>query len=139
MKNLNAYLSFAGNCEEALNFYRDSIGGEVASMMRYADSPMEVPQESAQWVMHAEFRSGDLCFMAADGMPGQEMASGGNVSLMMNLTDGDEQEQVFNALADGGTVTMPLQDTFWGARFGMVTDRYGINWMLHWNLPTEQG
>lgn len=139
MKNLNPYVRFAGNCEEALNFYRNSIGGEVVFMMRYADVPVETPQEFAQWVNHAEFRSGDLCFMAADDLPGQETASGGNISLMMNLTDGDEQEQVFNALADGGTVIMPLQDMFWGARFGRITDRYGIHWMLHRNLPTEQG
>ena len=138
MKTLNAYLFFPGTCEEALNFYQTSIGGEIASLMRFSDAPMPVAEENAQRVMHAEFRSGDLYFMASDGMPGDDVTPGNSVQLSLNFDDTAEQETVFNSLADGGSVEMALDNTFWGARFGILTDRYGIRWMLNCDLKQEE-
>ncbi|MBL7989095.1 MAG: VOC family protein [Chlorobi bacterium] len=137
MKTMNAYLIFPGTCEEALNFYQNSIGGEIPSLMRFSDAPMPVAEENAQRVMHAEFRCGDIYFMASDSMPENPDSAGSNVRLSIALDDAAEQERMFNALSDGGTVEMALADTFWGARFGMLTDRYGINWMLNYELPKE--
>lgn len=137
MKTMNAYLLFPGTCEEALNFYQNSIGGEIPSLMRFSDASMPVTEENAQRVMHAEFRSGDIYFMASDSMPENPDPVGANVRLSIAVDDLAEQERIFNALSDGGNVEMALADTFWGARFGMVTDRYGINWMLNCEMPKQ--
>ena len=130
MKQLHVYFNFPGNCREALNFYRDALGGEITSLQTFGQSPMagEVSAEHQERVMHAEFRSGDIYFMASDSMPGQggNVQSGSNISLSINLDSEDEQTQIFERLSAGGRVTMPLGDTFWGARFGMLVDRFGI-------------
>ncbi len=131
MKQLNVYLAFPGTCEEALNFYKTCFGGEITSMQRFGDSPVESSEEHKQKIMHAEFKADGMYFMASDGMPGQPVPSGEMVTLSINLTDGAEQERIFNCLAEGGKVTMPLGGTFWGAVFGMVTDKFGIPWMLN--------
>jgi PhnB protein len=131
MKQLNVYLAFPGTCEEALNFYKTCFGGEITSMQRFGDSPVESSEEHKQKIMHAEFKADGMFFMASDGMPGQPVPSGEMVTLSINLTDGAEQERIFNSLAEGGKVTMPLGETFWGAVFGMVTDKFGIPWMLN--------
>ena len=136
MKNVNVYLNFGGKAEEALNFYKDCMGGEIVSMQRYGDSPMDMPKEMKSRVMHAEFKSEGVYFMASDGQPGQPLTAGNVVSLSLNLDDRDEQTQIFDKLSDGGNVMMPLSDQFWGARFGMLTDKYGVNWML--NCHTEK-
>lgn len=134
MKILELYLTFNGQCEEALNFYRAALGGEIASLQRFGDTPGDTPPEHANRVMHAEFRSGDMYFMASDSMPGQPVSPGTNVTLSINLNDQAEQNAIFNSLAAGGQVTMPLQETFWGAEFGMLTDKFGVNWMLNREL-----
>ena len=131
MKQLNVYLAFPGTCEAALNFYKTCFGGEITSMQRFGDSPVESSEEHKQKIMHAEFKADGMFFMASDGMPGQPVPSGEMVTLSINLTDGAEQERIFNTLAEGGKVTMPLGETFWGAVFGMVTDKFGIPWMLN--------
>ncbi len=131
MKQLNVYLAFPGTCEAALNFYKTCFGGEITSMQRFGDSPVESSEEHKQKIMHAEFKADGMYFMASDGMPGQPVPSGEMVTLSINLTDGAEQERIFNSLAEGGKVTMPLGETFWGAVFGMVTDKFGIPWMLN--------
>jgi PhnB protein len=134
MKNLNVYLNFPGNCEEALHFYQGCFGGEILSMKRFGDSPMESPEAHKQRIMHAEFKAEGIYFMASDTMPDDESTGGNVVQLSINLTDATEQEQLFKRLSEGGTVLMPLQDTFWGAAFGMLTDKFGIRWMLNRNL-----
>lgn len=131
MKQLNVYLAFPGTCEEALIFYKTCFGGEITSMQRFGDSPVESSEEHKQKIMHAEFKADGMYFMASDGMPGQPVPSGEMVTLSINLSDGAEQERIFNSLAEGGKVTMPLGETFWGAVFGMVTDKFGIPWMLN--------
>lgn len=131
MKSLNVYLFFGGRCEEALNFYKECMDGEITSLQRFGDAPMEVGEHEKDKVMHAEFRSEDIYFMASDGMEEQEVEQGNTVTLSINLDDEAEQEKMFRKLAEGGKVTMELQDTFWGARFGQLTDKFGINWMLN--------
>ncbi|MFN0013388.1 MAG: VOC family protein [Saprospiraceae bacterium] len=134
MKQLNVYLTFPGNCEEALNFYKTCMGGEIASINRLGDSPMEVAEADKNRIMHAEFKADGIYFMASDSMPGQPIRSGDMVTLSINFTDAAQQDQIYNALAEGGNVTMALQETFWGAMFGMLTDKYGIHWMFNREL-----
>ena len=129
---LEPYLHFDGDCEEALNFYKGVFGGEITSLNRFEGTPMEseVPPEYKTKVIHANFKSPTLKFMASDGMPGGNR-SGGRVSLSLGSKDLNEAQRVFDALASGGEISMPFQDTFWGAKFGMVTDKFGVDWMVN--------
>lgn len=131
MKKLNVYLIFAGNCQEALNFYKECLGGQILSSQTYADSPVQVPDDYKSKVIHAEFKSDGIYFMAADTLPGQPVNLGNNVTLTINLNDAQEQELILSKLSLGGQMIMPLQDTFWGAKFAMLKDKFGIVWMLN--------
>ncbi len=131
MKNLNPYLCFAGTCEEALNFYKEALDGDIAFLQTFGQSPVPSSEGEANKVMHAEFKADGVHFMASDGMGSHAPTIGNNISLSLNFTDEEEQEKVFNKLSAGGVVTMPLQDTFWGAKFGMMNDRYGVSWMFN--------
>lgn len=131
MNSLVPYLMFPGTCEEALNFYKDAFGGEIESINRFEGSPIEVADDYKNKIMHSTFRAGDLLFMASDGMQDNPPAPGSNFALNINFSSEDDQEKVFNKFSEGGNVIMPLQDTFWGAKFGMLTDKYGISWMFH--------
>jgi len=126
------YLFFNGRCEEALQFYSKHLGAKVEMLMRFKESPepqrpgMEVPGDK---VMHACLRIGDTQIMASDGMcSGQAKFDG--FSLSINAGDDAEAKRLFNALADGGQVAQPLIKTFFASSFGMVADRYGVNWMV---------
>jgi PhnB protein len=131
---LEPYLFFTGNCEEALNFYKGVFGGEITSVMRMKDVPpdqeMEMPPEYAEKIMHANFKSPTVSFMASDARPGKVYGEG-PISLSLGTDDVKEAQKVFDALAKGGTVEMPFGDAFWGAKFGMLTDKYGIDWMIN--------
>lgn len=136
MTTLNPYLTFDGNCEEVMNFYANALGGEIVAVNRFSEMP-DHPAEIANNVMHCELKAGDMTIMASDAMPGMSVAANsGNVTLSIQLTDKDEQTRYYNNLKEGGTITMPLEDTFWGARFGMMVDKYGVAWML--NCPNPQ-
>jgi PhnB protein len=126
---LTPYLMFNGTCEEALNFYSTTIGGEIKHLSRYEGSHAESMGADKQKVMHATFEGNGIAFMASDGS--QPVSNSGNIHLCVDFKDAVAMENVFNALGDGATITMPLQDTFWGAKFGMLTDKFGINWMLN--------
>jgi PhnB protein len=132
------YLFFDGRCEEALNFYRDALGAEVTMLMRYKDSPEPPPPEcmpaNDNMVMHSEFRIGDSKVMASDGLgAGKPVFQG--FSLSISVPDEATADRLFNALANGGQVQMPLGKTFFSPRFGMVADRFGVAWMIY--LPGE--
>jgi PhnB protein len=129
MNSMNVYLQFAGTCEDALNFYKHALGGEIVSLKRFDKAPAEMSFVKAEHIMHAEFKADGVYFMASDGLE-QRPEGESNISLNINMTDTNVQTQIFNKLSEGGTITMPLQDTFWGARFGMFTDKFGIKWML---------
>lgn len=133
MKTLEPYLFFNGQCRQALEFYRDCLGGEITQLQTFDEAPGETPAGAEGRVMHACFQSEGIQLMASDGMPDQKIESGGQITLNLNFDDHEEQAHVFNTLSDEGKVDMPLQDTLWGARFGMLTDRYGIHWMLNYS------
>jgi len=130
MNNLMPYLFFNGQCKAALDFYAQAMGGEITAMSTFAEMPGETPPGAEDRIMHATFKAGDVTFMASDSMPGQVIPRSGPVALSLDFTDAEEQATVFHELAEGGEITMALQDMFWGARFGMVTDKFGIQWML---------
>jgi uncharacterized glyoxalase superfamily protein PhnB len=129
------YLNFDGRCEEALDFYRKALGAEVKTLLRFADGPPSpggcamLPPGSEKKVMHAEFRIGDTTLMASDcfctGKPSFQ-----GVSIALAPPDDAQAKRLFDALADGGEVRQPLTATFFSSSFGMVADRFGLNWML---------
>jgi PhnB protein len=132
---VEAYLSFAGNCEEALQFYEHALGGKIEQIHRFGGSPMDTAQLPADWknkVMHATFNAGETRFMASDGMPGQPAGNYAGFQLSVNIRkDPAKARQVFEALSQGGKVQMPLQQTFWAVQFGMLTDKFGVPWMVN--------
>lgn len=131
---ITPYIIFNGNCEDALNFYAKALGGKPGHISRYADVPDNQMGMDGQKVMHTHFEvDGNTLFMASDG-PSNANDSG-MVNLSLNFTDSGGIQSTFAALGEGGTVTMPLQDTFWGATFGMLTDRFGIKWMFNYDKP----
>jgi PhnB protein len=128
------YLFFEGRCEEALDHYRRTIGAEVQDLMRYEDAPEPcpegmIPPGSGRKVMHASFRVGETVVMASDGLCSGRPGFAG-FSLTLSVPDEAEAERAFAALGEGGAVTMPLGATFFARRFGMVTDRFGLSWMV---------
>ena len=126
------YLLFNGRCEEALDFYTRVLDAEVTVLMRYSDSPDPAMCRSvpADKIMHANFRIGESMLMASDGPCKGEPAFAG-VSLSISPPDEAEARRLFDALADGGDVQMPLSKTFWSPAFGMVNDRFGLSWMVN--------
>jgi len=126
----NAYLNFNGQCEEAFAFYAKTFGGEVTALMRWDDMPGgEVPAAMKGKIMHAHLQLGATSILAADASPERYTKPAGfNVTL--DVHSNEEATRVFAALSDGGTVTMPMEETFFAHRFGMVTDRFGIPWMI---------
>ena len=133
MRQLDPYLTFGGNCADAMRFYEKVLGGTVETMMTFADSPMkdQVPPASATRIMHARLRIGDRVIMASDVLPGQPYEGIRNVHLALMYDDVEEGRRVFEALAAGGQVTMPVQKTFFAEGFGMLVDREGMPWMVN--------
>jgi PhnB protein len=129
--NIQPYLFFDGRCEQALDFYRKSLGAKLEFMTRFKENPdpQYNPPGSDDKVMHACFRIGDTQVMASDGnCQGSPKFQG--FSLTINAADAAEAQQRFNALAEGGEVQMPLGETFFAKSFGMVADRFGVSWMV---------
>jgi PhnB protein len=127
------YLFFGGRCEEAIEFYRTALGAKLEMLMRFQESPEPPPPGMTppgwdQKIMHASFRIGDSLIMASDGC-GKSGTFGG-FSLSITLPGEAEARRVFTVLAEGGEVGMPLGKTFWSPCFGMVTDRFGLAWMV---------
>lgn len=132
--HIQPYLFFNGRAEEALNFYTQAVGAEVTTLMRFRDSPETSPTEMVpkRWsdkVMHANVRIGDTQVMASDGCSEEPLSFRG-FSLSLAVSSVIEADRYFTALADGGKVDMPLSETFWSPRFGMLMDRFGVAWMI---------
>ena len=130
---LQPYIFFYGRCREALEFYKGALGGTYEAM-RNADTPMaaQMPAEAQNNIMHARFTAPGIGFLASDGMSQKAIdTDAGNISLAIETSDAAEGERVFQALSQGGSVSMPLADAFWGGRFGVLTDRFGIEWMVN--------
>ena len=133
-QQVQPYLFFDGRCEEAIEFYKSALGAKVDLMMRFKDSPEPVPAGmcapgSDDKVMHAALRIGNTVVMASDGMAGGKPEFKG-FSLSVNAANEAEADKMFGALGKGGKVIMPLGKTFYSPRFGMVTDKFGVGWMV---------
>ena len=112
-----------------MDYYRDVFGGTL-EVSTYENSTLEVPEDQLENIMHATLTSGKTVIMASDAMPGQEVIHGNAVHLSIAVPQQDEAESNFTSLADGGTVSMPFGEVFWGGKLGMVQDRFGVNWMV---------
>jgi PhnB protein len=129
---LEPYIFFHGTCEEALNFYATCLNGKIVGLNRFADSPME-GHAGPDWrdkVMHASFEADGIRFMASDGQPGTPPDGEDDIALSIAMDDVERARGIFQALAEGGTVTMNFEKAFWGGTFGALTDRFGIQWMV---------
>ncbi|MEZ6123072.1 MAG: VOC family protein [Planctomycetaceae bacterium] len=127
------YLFFSGRCDEALKFYQEALGATVEMVLRFSESPVPVPDGKLQAgfenkVMHSSFRIGDAVILASDGCDETSRFDGFRLTLMAPAEA--EAHRLFNGLADGGTVDMPLCQTFWSPCYGMVTDRFRVGWMV---------
>jgi PhnB protein len=129
---LNPYLTFNGDCEAAFKFYEQTLGGKIEKMITHGGTPMEtqVPADWLNKIMHARLEVGDEALMGSDAPPDRYQRPRG-ITVSLQTNDPAEAERIFSALAEGGTVNMPLQETFWAIRFGMLVDRYGIPWMVN--------
>ncbi len=137
MASVTPYLTFNGNCEEAIEFYCEALDGDIVSLQRFGDVPDMAPADMADKIMHCVLAADDVIIMASDSTPSQPVSPGTNVHLSLDFDSLEELQDAFEALSEGGTVTMPLQDTFWGARFGMLVDRYGVSWMFNYDLEED--
>ncbi len=132
MKQLTPYIDFNGQCQDALSFYQQAFGQAKVDIKTFADMHDDsLTEEQKQRVMHAEFEADGVKFMATDGQQSNPSTQGTHIHLSILLDSNEEQSRLFEALSDGGQVVMPLQDTFWGSRFGMCTDKFGIQWMMN--------
>jgi PhnB protein len=129
---LNPYLSFDGDCEAAFTVYAQVLGGTIGDKMTWGESPEahEMPPGWEHKIMHMQMRLGDQAIMGADSPPDYFEEPQGT-SILINLEDPEQAERVFAAFAETGNVKMPIQETFWAQRFGMVTDQFGTPWMIN--------
>jgi PhnB protein len=129
---LNPYLTFDGRCEAAFEFYAKVLGGKIEAMMTYGGSPMaeQTQPESRKKIMHARMTVGDKMLMASDAPPDRYEAMKG-IMVTLGIDEPGEAERIFHALSENGTVQMPIQETFWARRFGMLVDQFGTPWMVN--------
>lgn len=134
--HVSPYLTFDGQCEAAFRFYAECLGGTIEVMQPHGDSPLaaETPPGWRDRILHARLALGGAVLMGSDTPPGAYARPQG-LSVSLQIDDPERAERVFGALAEGGTVAMPIQQTFWAARFGMVTDRFGTPWMVNCDQP----
>ncbi|MGO4905907.1 VOC family protein [Flavobacterium sp. W20_MBD1_R3] len=141
MVTVNTYITFNGYCEEAFVFYKSIFGGEFSYFGRFKDMPMTdgktYPPAEAEKIMHVSLPiSKETAIMGSDSFEsfGTETIYGNNFSLSLNTQSKEEADKLFNALSDGGKITMPMENTFWNAYFGTFTDKFGVNWMVNFDL-----
>ena len=134
---LNPYLSFNGQCETAFKFYEQCLGGKIEAMLTYGNSPMAEEVSSEWWdkIMHVSLIVGDKILMGSDNPPEHYEETKGS-SVLLGVEDSAEAERIFEKLAENGKVRMPIQETFWAARFGMLVDEFGIPWMINCEQAT---
>jgi PhnB protein len=138
MLGIKPYIAFKGNCEEAVNFYKDKLGGEVLFSQTYGESPMadQVGPENKDKIMHTSIKIGDSVIMACDNVFAENPTTvGDNISLAIGTNDVASADTMFEKLSEGGVIKMPMQETFWAERFGMLTDKFGIHWMFNCDKP----
>ena len=142
MATINPYLNFSGNCEEAFNFYKSVFGGEFLMIMRFKDIPAEyqMAESEGQKIMHVSLPIGqDTILMGSDRPAAMgPTTSGNNFYISINPASEEEATRLFKGLSAGGQVTMPLEKAFWGAYFGMFTDKFGIQWMVNYDYNQQK-
>lgn len=144
MATINPYLIFNGNCEEAFLFYKSVFGGEFPYIGKFKDMPTAentpvLSEEEGNRIMHVSLPIGQAVLMGSDSNSASgDVAFGSNVSISVNVGSKDEADRIFNGLSAGGNAHMPMADTFWGAYFGMFTDKFGINWMVNFDKNEKQ-
>lgn len=146
MATPNVYLTFDGECEKAFEFYRSVFGGTFKDLNRFGEMPPSddmppMPDEVKDKIMHVSLpMDNGTVLMGSDTMPGHggPLVKGNNFSISLHPSSRKETEQLFSALSKGGQVTMPLEDTFWGAYFGMCVDPFGIQWMMNYDEPANE-
>ena len=133
MAKLNPYISFSGKTREALGFYKEIFGGEI-SLMTIADTPMaeQFPAEKQQEIMHGQLDAGGVVLMGSDMSGPEGVTQGNSVSLVLNCDSQEEIERLFQQLSTDGKAGMALSDTFWGAVYGSLIDKYGVYWSLNY-------
>jgi len=131
---LNPYLHFDGDAEEALNFYKNALGGEVIALSRHGDNPMPCDEDWKTKVMHSRLLFEGNLIMISDMYKGSAVKKEGNVVLSIEVETIDKINEIFVKMSEGSTIIMELQDTFWGARFGMLKDKFGVDWMFNHEL-----
>ena len=132
MTQINSYLTFSGNCREALTFYKECLGGEL-TFQTVGESPMadQMPQELKAFILHSTLTNKGFVIMGSDMIPETGLVKGNAVSLMLNCSSEADIRITFDKLSDGGIVKHNLENTFWGALFGDLTDKFGNNWILN--------
>lgn len=138
MTQINAYVNFNGDCREAMNFYKECLGGEL-TLNIVADSPMaaHMPPEAGQSILHSMLVNQGLILMGSD-MLGGELERGNLVTLSINSSSEEEGKTFFSRLSSGGQITHPFETMFWGAMFGTFTDKFGVNWMVNYDKTSNQ-
>ena len=141
MAHLDAYLFFDGTCAEAMRFYERVFGGRIEHLQTYAESPAanDVAPDRAHRIMHARLVIDGRALMASDAVSEEPFEGIRGFALSMNYESVEDAQRVFGALGDGGTVQMPLQQTFWAEAFGMLVDRFGTPWMVNVDAPGQDG
>lgn len=134
MLGINPYIAFKGNCREAIEFYKSALDAEVLFTQTVGESPMS-DMGPAENIMHCTIKVGDSTIMMCDDPRLDDQAGGGNISLAIGLDNPDRAKQLFGNLAKDGSVVMPLEKTYWAEAFGMVTDKFGIKWMVNCDTP----
>ena len=137
MAQINPYLNFPGNTEEAFNFYKSIFGGDFAMIQRFGDTPEagNVAEEDKNKIMHVGLPVGNNVLMATDAVGDMctTLKAGNNISLSVSADSKEEADKIFNGLGEGGIIKMPMDNTFWGAYFGMVDDKFGVQWMVSYD------
>ena len=135
MLGVNPYIAFKGNCREAIDFYRSALDAQVLFMQTIGESPM-ADMGPAENIMHCTIKVGESTIMLCDDPRPEAGDAGGNISLAIGLNDADQARKIFANLASGGSVSMPLEKTFWAEAFGMLTDKFGVKWMVNCDAPS---
>ncbi len=146
MASINPYLTFDGNCEEAFNFYKSIFGGEFPYVGRFKDMPpsegqAEMSPEFGNKIMHVCLAIGNTMLMGSDTSDefysDGKYTAGNNIAMSVNVDSREDADRIYDGLSNGGKKTMPMNDTFWGAYFGMLTDKFGIQWMVNYDDPAK--
>lgn len=129
---ITPYLSFDGNAKQALEFYKEVLGGEIIGIQTFGEADYPTPPEADNLIMHAKLSKGDISLMFSDTFPGQSVVIGTNISLTLEPESDEEIQSLYDALRKGGKALTELEDTFWGAKYARVQDQFGIIWELNY-------